>query len=194
MRKILIPSILFVFAGILFSSCSNSSKIAITKRHYRSGYYVDFSRRKPMPAVAKIPAANKRKSVPVVIAKPENHVAINTAVVGKPDVFQNVPTPGRLQLNKAKTTYPIATDKNISIANSNSVSETPILENKQAVSDSVGDGGRASERDALSLLWIVIVIILILWLIGIVAGASGLINLLLLIALILFILWLLRIW
>lgn len=150
-----------------------------------------------MPVVAKIPTANKHKSVSIVIAKPENHVAANTAVMVKPDVFQNVPTPTKLQMNKPKTTYPTATGKNIFVANSNSISETPVLEKAQTVADNIGDGDRGAERDALSLLWIVIVVILILWLIGIIAGGfglGGLINLLLLIALILFILWLLRIW
>lgn len=41
MKKLLVPSILFALAGMLFSSCSNSSKLAFTKRHYRSGYFTD---------------------------------------------------------------------------------------------------------------------------------------------------------
>jgi hypothetical protein len=54
----------------------------------------------------------------------------------------------------------------------------------------------ASDRDGLSLFWIVILVILILWAIGFLGGGfglGGLINLLLVVALILLILWLLRI-
>jgi uncharacterized membrane protein YqaE (UPF0057 family) len=41
MKKIFIPITLLALVAIVFSSCSNSSKLAFTKRHYRSGYFVD---------------------------------------------------------------------------------------------------------------------------------------------------------
>jgi hypothetical protein len=197
MKKILASLTLFALSGILLSSCSNSSKLAITKRHYRSGYYVDFSRRRPTPAVARILPDNKHKSVQIITTKPENLVAMNTSTVVKPEVFQNTPNPSKQQASDAKTINLTATNKNISVINSNKIIDIPVLENKQTSYEGNIGGDRGAERDALSLLWIVIVVILILWLIGIIAGGfglGGLINLLLLIALILFILWLLRIW
>lgn len=198
MKKILGSITLFALAGILFSSCSNSSKLSITKRHYRSGYCIDFSKRIPTATVAKTVSNSRHKSVPVIIAaNPENQVAVNTTAMATPVNFQNTPTPLKLQVNNTKTTSQISTDKNMSVANNNNINESPVLQNEHTLSEGNGGGDRASEREALSLLWIVIVVILILWLIGIIAGGfglGGLINLLLLIALILFILWLLRVW
>ena len=41
MKKIVVPITLFALAVILFTSCSNSSKLAFSKRHYRSGNFHD---------------------------------------------------------------------------------------------------------------------------------------------------------
>lgn len=197
MKKIHISLILFVFAGILFSSCSNSSRIAITKRHYRSGYYVDFGAKKPVQTVSKISPVNRHKTAQAITAKPVNQVAMNVTTEVTPAILQNSQTSTKLQTGNAKIIHSATADNDIAPTNGNNVNESPTLANKQTVLESSGDGDRGAERDALSLLWIVIVVILILWLIGIIAGGfglGGLINLLLVIALILFILWLLRVW
>jgi len=190
MKKIHVPLILFVFAGILFSSCSNSSKLAFTKRHYRNGYFVDnIGKIKTIPAIAGIPAKATQQIITPAITKSENPITINVPVIASQ----------KAQLT-GSTINSASTGKNILIANTyatNNISQGLVLGNKEAISASTGDDGGSSERAALSLLWIVIVVILILWLIGILAGGfglGGLVNLLLVIALILLILWLLRIW
>lgn len=195
MKKILASLTLFALTGILLSSCSNSSKLAITKRHYRSGYYVDFSKRRSIPIIAKALPDNKHNSAQIGTSKPENQVVMNTSTVVIPGNFQSTSNPSK-QISDAKTMNLTTGNKNVSVTHSNKIMDIPVLEDKQSYEGNVG-GDRGAERDALSLLWIVIVVILILWLIGIVAGGfglGGLINLLLLIALILFILWLLRVW
>ena len=50
-----------------------------------------------------------------------------------------------------------------------------------------------TERDGLSLFWIIILVILILWALGFGFGVGDIIHVLLVIALVLLILWLLRI-
>lgn len=42
MKKIVTSALSLIVTLSLFSSCSSSSSIALTKRHYRSGYYVDW--------------------------------------------------------------------------------------------------------------------------------------------------------
>jgi hypothetical protein len=191
MKKLLAPLTLIALAGILFSSCSNSSKLAFTKRHYRSGYFVDrIGKVKTVPTIAGKPVKTAQQTIPLAITKLENPVFVYAPVVA----LQNEQLLNS-RINSAST------GKNIVIANTyatNNIAEGPAIDNKQAISANQGDGGGSSERAALSLLWIVIVVILIIWLIAIVVGGfglgGGLINLLLLIALILLILWLLRIW
>jgi hypothetical protein len=192
MKKLLAPLTLIALAGILFSSCSNSSKLSFTKRHYRGGYFVDrVGKTNTLPGVASIPAKSKQQVAPSVIAKSENPAIVNTPIT----------TAQNEQISKNKIVTSVPSDKNTTIANSgatNNLNEGPVLENKENIAASPGDGGGSAAGAALSLLWIVIVIILAIWLIAILVGGfglgGGLINLLLLIALILLILWLLRVW
>src|SRR6185312_9721473 len=175
------------------SSCS--SNVSIVKRHYRGGYYVDYS--KKAPSVNYVTAKPERKPVvtsllsPELPGIPEQYVAtnnqINSTLIDVP-ANKKVPFKSKHSVANAKQllTQPFAVAKNATPA----IQNTPVF----AYEGSAGyDGG---ERAALSLLWIVIIVILILWLIGIIAGGwglGGLINLLLIIAIILLVLWLLRI-
>jgi hypothetical protein len=191
MKKLLTSLTLIAFAGILFSSCSNSSKMSFTKRHYRSGYFVDhIGKTHTVQGVAGLPI----KPVQGIscTTEPETKIAPNTPIFT---------TPQKSTAAENRNTNSRAANKNISTINSilsGNINENPVPENKQITLESNSVSQGSSERDALSLLWIVIVIILIIWLIGIVIGGfglgGGLINLLLLIALILLILWLLRVW
>jgi hypothetical protein len=188
MKKLLAQLTLITLAGILFSSCSNSSKMSFTKRHYRSGYFADrVGKINAAPAVASAPIKLKQQIIPIETTKSENPVLR----VVSANASQ------RQQIGEGKISNSASAYNNFSITNAganNSLKDGPLLQNNQAISASAGDGG--GERAALSLLWIVIVIILILWLIGLLAGGwglGGLINLLLVIALILLILWLFRV-
>jgi hypothetical protein len=194
MKKLFAPFILFALSGVLLTSCSNTSKLAFNKRHYRSGNFNDAVGKNHTltPPVAKI-ATIASHPIPAIV-KPENHVAVNTSVLvsQKPSINQNTITekePIGITTNSSKQV----------LSQTLSVTENPIIQTTQNISEWVGSPGNSSgdRGAALSLLWIVIVVILILWLIGILAGGfglGGLINVLLIIALVLLILWLLRVW
>jgi hypothetical protein len=193
MKKLLASIILFALSGVLLTSCSNTSKLAFNKRHYRSGNFNDAIGKNHtlIPPVAKTPIVASHP-IPTIV-KPENHIAVNTAVVvlPKPGINQNVV--------QEKQSIGITTSSSKQVLHQTLVTtEGPIIQATQNISESVGSrGDSGGSGAALSLLWIVIVVILILWLIGILAGGfglGGLINVLLIIALILLILWLLRIW
>lgn len=202
MKNLFVPFTLIILAGAMFSSCSNTSKLSITKRHYRSGYYVNWGSKKQTLAVTKIPATTRHQVTPEVIAKSENTVASKPSIVAslKSVIIQKLAPSKKIQISENRTVNSTSSGKNIFSTNANAtnnVTESQSVNNKQAIYDANDGDGGSSERAALSLLWIVIVVILILWLIGILAGGwglGGLINLLLVIALILLILWLLRIW
>ena len=66
MKKLFTYSALFIIASILFTSCA--SNFSVMKRHYNSGYYVDYSRNTPTTATPKVAAkpatTNSTSSVP----------------------------------------------------------------------------------------------------------------------------------
>jgi uncharacterized membrane protein YqaE (UPF0057 family) len=87
MKKILASFILLAVAGSLFTSCSNLSKISIAKRHYRSGFYVNWGGRS-LPnltqPVSRNPIREKHPISPIVIAKSEkNPVLMAPAIKSK---------------------------------------------------------------------------------------------------------------
>jgi hypothetical protein len=191
MKKLFAPFALFTVAVLLLSSCSNLTKISLTKRHYRSGYFVDFGGKKTAPAIAKLPARTKHQNLSSVIAKSEGSLAINTPTVNseKPVISQN-----KIQENPPVNLTRYSTKQ--LLTEPFTIAENPSVQNKQTFSEENFSGGGPIASDGLSLLWIVIVILLILWLVGLLAGGwglGGLINILLIIALVLLILWLLHI-
>lgn len=187
MKKLLIFSMLCILAGMSLSSCS--SNISIVKRHYRSGYYVDYN--KKAPAVNYTSNKPERKTTlttlpsPEIPGIPEQYVASENQPSAR---LMDVPADKKISFKykhgvaKQEFNQPLTITK----------SAAPAVTNKIASYEG-NMGGDRSERAALSLLWIVIIVILILWLLGLIAGVGGLINLLLVIALVLLILWLLRI-
>ncbi|HTA28329.1 MAG TPA: YqaE/Pmp3 family membrane protein [Bacteroidia bacterium] len=86
MKKQINTFIFFAAIGMLLSSCSNLSKISIAKRHYRSGYYVNFGQKNHTSATA-ITAArisakpNPKPQVPsaIIAAKQSNPIAVNAS-------------------------------------------------------------------------------------------------------------------
>jgi len=192
MKKLITFSIVCIIACIGFTSCT--SKLAITKRHYNKGYYVDYSANKQIASVAKekanrikapvpvsvLPVATESNTIPgnvAQITRAENTISINNAKSAKHKAVVASNTGG------IATNLPIAT-------------EAPVMQ-VRAVSavNSVTDNDHG-HRDGLSLFWLIILIILIVWVLGLIAGGwglGGLINILLIVALILLILWLLRI-
>lgn len=195
MKNLIKFSAILVTASVFFSSCE--SNLSLTKRHYTSGYYVDYNKNTKgvNPRTADQPLAN----APNVIATDPIKQNVQS---GNPmsSIKEKVP----VIIAKAKELLPKVnlhpmTTKNAAgsliTINSKAKEANPIMAESPTMANQISDRDRG-EGAALSLLWLVVVIILILWLIGLLAGGFGLggfINLLLLIALILFILWIFRI-
>ena len=194
MKSVLKICLISLMSGIIFWSCS--SKLSVTKRHYSRGYYVAHTTGKPNTStkhkkISQVPAKSYRdKNSEVRLDKIENTKEINASS----DLIANNNVANRNQSNqtlsnKAEKIYaPALSIKHLTI-------KTPVQELKRAWLSTKSESAH-SDREGLSLFWLVIVIILILWFFGYIAGwggTGGLINLLLLVALILLILWLLRI-
>lgn len=196
MKNLFKFSIILITVSTLFSSCG--SDFSIMKRHYTSGYYVDYTKSNKDVA----PKENQNTDQPAGVAKintiPSSLQQNNSPVISMEPKTEKAPSklPG-MKKNLLKINFPALTKP--AHVNTLPVLESPSAESNKAVYESPSTSNTISDRDehaALSLLWLVIVIILILWLIGLIAGGfglGGLINLLLVIALILLVLWLLRI-
>jgi uncharacterized membrane protein YqaE (UPF0057 family) len=83
MKKLLAPLILLTITVSLLSSCYGPSNMAVTKRHYRSGYYVDWGTRKK---VIKTSAVYKIAEMPqteraVISTKPEVYTVQNVHAI-----------------------------------------------------------------------------------------------------------------
>jgi len=191
MKKLLAPFALFTLAVVLLSSCGNLTKLSLTKRHYRSGYFVDFAKKRAIPTVTKSPAGTRHQNLTLVTAKTETSLARNNPTANS----EKLVIPQKQIQEKSHFTISSTSTKQL-LAEPMGIAESPMVQNKQAFSEENDSGGGSAASAGLSLLWIVIVIVLVLWLIGLLAGGwglGGLINILLIVALILLILWLLRI-
>jgi uncharacterized membrane protein len=205
--KLIIPAI----ALMLYASCSPTSRLSITKRHYNSGYYVDHvSSKTADAAVAKTNTSEqitKEENSGKEAVTPAKTEALNTYAskekASAKEVIKAATANSAVKSQKAKQVKEIASEsKTNSLGAKPTAVEALTMYAKNPLSlrsishikhsKAFVDG----DESARSLLWIIILIILILWLVGLLDGGFGagaLINLLLVIALILFILWLLRI-
>ncbi len=184
MKKLLTLLIAGLTGIALLTSCGTST--VVMKRHYMKGYYVAGVKPVTKP-VEKIPEVE-----PV---RMERHIYSIPA----PDQMQNLPgiTYGTQSIARSESIKEIKQAKEAKLA-------VPVKKTQKLYSLPERKMDRqvfkpaplASNGDALSLLWIVILVLLILWAIGFIAGGfglGGLIHVLLVIALVLLILWLLRI-
>jgi len=150
MKKLFVPLILFALSGMLLTSCSNSSKLAITKRHYRSGYYVDFGRRTTATAssVTNRHTRTIHEITPMAIAKPESYVGVNNTVVTlqKSNIYQRIAIP-----KNNKKIYSL----NIT---SNSTSENTFKLNTKVTNDVSGISGDGNRRVDANVAFLVIVL------------------------------------
>jgi uncharacterized membrane protein YqaE (UPF0057 family) len=88
MKKQLKSTLLIATIGILFPSCSNLSKISLTKRHYRRGYYVELGNKTnalPIsPTTSRLIIKPRNQiSFPAIAAKPKEPILANTEKVSK---------------------------------------------------------------------------------------------------------------
>ncbi len=185
MKKLITYTSICLIAILLMPSCS--SKMGLMKRHYSKGYYVSHSGSKNKTPIAKEESkrvdTEKIEIIQVVSAQPKEKTFENQ-VKPKPTesiMASAIPTKKGYVNMERKTNY-----KSITVTK-------PATEVRKMITQL---GTASSDRDGLSLFWLVILVILILWLFGFLAGGfglGGLINILLVIALILLILWLLRV-
>jgi len=184
---------IIAIAGVLFSSCG--SNMSVTKRHYNKGYYIARSNGKQTKLTkeeGKTVQGKTRQTLYSIQNLEEQNVISgysgqsplkdNKLIVASNKKMQRkvISQPGKRQTLKQNAI----------------IFRYPAVQIKQALSETKKVSGSSSDRDGLSLFWIIILVILILWAIGFWGGGFGLgalINLLLLVALILFILWLFRI-
>ena len=134
MKKLFAPLVLLAISGILLSSCNNSSKLSLTKRHYRSGYYVDFGSKSQTTTPASVSKVfAKHQMAPNVAAKPENHVAVNTSLIvtEKEVVINKMVAPQKTHGNNRMSANPIPLTQKVGIVNTWATND---------ISGSIGDG------------------------------------------------------
>lgn len=194
MRCLLLILSVIVISEFL-SSCKNSE---IIKRKYNKGYYISHSGKKQTN-----PSSRETETI--------DNAVTATAPESKPETATDEPK--ATENTESKTA--LASSENESKAFSSSDMIKKLHKRTEAIGSTIPLGitprttqaedlkntsvlSQTSDpaRDALSLLWIVIVIILIVYVIGLLLDGFGLglaIHVLAVIALVLLILWLLRI-
>lgn len=183
--------ILFATASILFVSCSRESGIALTKRHYRNGYYVERNHSNRFGAEARETRTSYDKKV-------EETVNISTLTTVQQSSEKVIASENKAAITKANNIKGLVLSIRPSsieagdqvqvdhaIAQRTTERKNMLFEKKELMSNS-SSGGH-------SLVWIIIVVLLILWGLSLLSGAGGggLLWLLLVIALVLLILRLL---
>jgi uncharacterized membrane protein YqaE (UPF0057 family) len=81
MKNILQQLTLLTAAIVLLSSCGNLSKMSLTKRHYRSGYFVDFGGIKHIAHAHTTTIEQKKLGLPVTIAKSPEQIILHTSAI-----------------------------------------------------------------------------------------------------------------
>jgi hypothetical protein len=197
--KTLFSTIATILGGcILLSSCSQSGSLAITKRHYNKGYYVDVSGKRETVKPKQLTIVDKDKNISAPASTiaplaanatdPNNNTIIADNQVSNANIS---PVENKQSLKNVVKHVNYKVVKSAIAASASLQKSIVHSENApQSIANTTDDGGGRVH----SLFWLVITIILIVWLIGILTGSFGLgvlINLLLLFAVVLFILWLL---
>ncbi len=187
MKKLIMFTAICLIVSILFPSCG--SNIMLTKRHYNNGYYVSHTQKNKATQKSQVEeeksAAATVDSLPVVQNKTEQATTakINNEVAATNNMVVSADKP----LNSS-----VSSGSKQTVKQTNKITESPVAEIKQIISGTEKADHASSQREGLSLFWIVILVLLILWAFGF-GPIGGLIHLLLLVALILLVLWLLRI-
>lgn len=194
MKKVISFSAICILTSILFSSCK--SNLSVTKRHYNNGYYIAHSTGKHISLTPK-------EEVKIVQTKTKKSLYAAQSQVEQTTISgysEKIPVTGNnvITASAKKIQSKTISQKNAkqTLKHKIKLIENPIAQLKHRLSETKKVSNDSSDKDGLSLFWIIILVILILWAIGFFEGGFGLgalINLLLLVALILFILWLLRI-
>jgi major membrane immunogen (membrane-anchored lipoprotein) len=189
MKAFITSIILFISASIFLSSCG--SKLSLTKRHYRNGYYVSNTNKQ---STHKIKDDKKITINKPVIAEPIIEERVYAETIINDETFSSDVNKNYSTNNEIKKTSDNYFKKNITKQVTKTSPSFVIKKNKLHFQKLIKSKHDGDDKDGLSLFWIIIIIVLILWAFGYLAFALGaFIHLLLLIALVLLILWLLRI-
>lgn len=174
-----------IFLSAFLFSCGSS--LTVTKRHYKKGYYVSYSRTPGSSDSGTDEKSIKQSDSKTRIAEIKNSELVN-------EEHENNVIEEKVSNEEANSTTDFIRD--------------PIDFEQREITSYVKDNSKIDDErseeidqnplprheDGLSWVWIIILIILILWALGYgfgFGGLGGLIHLLLVVALILLILWLL---
>jgi len=193
---------LLTIASLLLDSCSTQLTTAsITKRHYRSGYFVDMGNAKHKTESIAL------KTIPVTTESAVIEKSPGTQITSANNISENTPfttvsSSGSNAISKTKKDISkeltASTQKHTETSNlkqfitPNTLQE---IKNIKAISKYIKSENKGHKNNH-SLLWTIVVILLLLWIISYLMGGwglGGILNLLLVIALILIILSLLGI-
>jgi len=153
MNKQFFPLILITAAGIFLSSCGNLSKMSLTKRHYRSGYYVDFGKKTntmTTPSVVNSRMKTKRHTETAERTKPVSSIAGRTTAVSP--VEPSIPQYTLPNLKKK------VLDNKIVSSNSRQISIKAIPVTNNYKSNEPGNKGDAEVRVNANVSFVVIVL------------------------------------
>ena len=194
MKKFITFCTVCVIASVFFSSCS--SNLSIAKRHFNNGYYIAYSKSKPVVRTTteedKVVQTKTKESFYAVQNKREQN-----SIDGYSDQ-STITGNNEIVASNDKAQHKAISKRNIkqTLKQQIKIIEYPATQVKHSLFETKKINNSARDEDGLSFFWVVILIILILWALGywgFFGLVSGLINLLLLVALILLILWLLRV-
>ncbi len=206
MKRIITSAFTFGLIALIFTSCSRYSDLSIAKRHYRSGYYVEYnSGRKAEPTVQEakvntgktnsqvdinIPSNTKTLANSIVQAKPTNQTN-TTATTSSPSSPNNNFALAK-KFRNAAPAEPSSDIRKIEQVQHKSIEYTKALfhSTKNYVEEARHHGGGGGH----SLLWWIIVILLVICVIDLLDNGflGTLIWLILVIALVLLLLRLLE--
>lgn len=162
MNKIITSSIMLVAGAMMVACTVNAQSITIEKRHYKSGYYIDFGKRKSETKQTSV----VKQNIVAVERNTNNTIApINSGAEGQ---MQMVPVTG-LQVKKEKTHKRVAAFAYNAVVQSSNVTSTKTKsthnETIKAVADdsvtSVSSTDSSSNNAGIPLVLLVIITILI---------------------------------
>ncbi|MCC6691284.1 MAG: hypothetical protein IT235_07095 [Bacteroidia bacterium] len=192
MKKLIASILVFATLSAILLSCKHNANLAITKRHYRNGYYVEHRLPvkkfevneakaeqpvKQLPDLEAISLFGNRKNLSGTIASE------NKAAIKQKNSLQSIHSIAVLPTKASKKITP---DK---------VIEKVQIEKQNNYSDSRMELLKRSSGGGHSLVWVIIIVLLVLWALSYFMGGWGIgagwLSLLIVLAVVLLILKLL---
>ena len=196
MKKLVTYLSLFICACFLFISCGRNYSVSFTKRHYRNGYFVNFSNEKSSLKERKKILAQKEKIDLTINDKPQSFSTNESLAdnISSPISKSENSEINTNKQNKDKISLSDKLNKNSTTSNTSVYKKSKILLKNELRNKITNIKNFDDTNDSQNIIIAVIVILLLLWLLAMLNhgwGIGGLYHLLLLVILILLILWLL---